>query len=118
MTSVEQLLHAQLLEVFDERDPGLRRAAIERTYAPDVTFADPEETVVGRVALDEKVQRLLDEAPGFVFSAGGPASVVQDMGYLAWGFGPAGQEPVVRGADVVLVEDGLIRSVYTMLLTR
>ncbi|NAZ76665.1 nuclear transport factor 2 family protein [Kineococcus sp. T13] len=109
-------MHANLLEVFAERDPERRRAAIERTYVPEVTFADPEETVVGRQALDEKAQRLLDESPGFVFSPGGPVQVVQDLGYLAWRFGPEGGEPVVRGADVALVEGGLITAVYTMLL--
>jgi len=117
MASVEELVHTNLLEVFGERDPERRRAAVERTYAPDVVFADPEETVVGWDALHAKAQRLLDDAPGFVFGVGGPVSVVQDLGYLAWTFGPAGQEPVVRGADVVLVEDGLIRKVWTMLAT-
>jgi hypothetical protein len=117
VATVEELLRSNLLEVFGERDAARRSAAIERTYAPDVRFADPEGTVVGRAALDAKAQRLLDDAPGFVFSPTGPVSVVQEMGYLAWGFGPAGQEPVVRGADVALVEDGLITAVWTMLLT-
>ena len=114
--TIEELMHANLLEVFGERDPQRRRAAIERTYVPDVVFTDPEETVVGRQALDEKAQRLLDESPGFVFSPGGPVHVVQDLGYLAWQFGPEGEEPVVRGADIAIVEKGLITDVYTMLL--
>jgi len=117
VATVEELMRSNLLEVFGERDAARRAAAIERTYVPDVTFADPEGTVVGRAALDAKAQRLLDDSPGFVFSPGGPVSVVQDLGHLAWGFGPAGQEPVVRGADVALVRDGLITAVYTMLLT-
>jgi hypothetical protein len=113
--SVEDLLRANLLDVFGERDPERRRAAVERTYTPDVTFADPEETVVGHQALADKAQRLLDDAPGFVFRPDGPARVVQDLGHLAWAFGPEGQDPVVRGIDVVLVTDGRISRVYTML---
>ncbi len=33
---IETLMRANLLEVFNERDGATRRAAIERTYAPDV----------------------------------------------------------------------------------
>jgi hypothetical protein len=43
--------------------------------------------------------------------------VTQDLGYLAWSFGPEGAAPVVRGADIALVADGLITSVHTLLLT-
>ncbi|NAZ86068.1 nuclear transport factor 2 family protein [Kineococcus sp. T90] len=108
-------MHANLLEVFAERDPARRRAAVERLYSPDVTFADPEETVVGHRALDEKAQRLLDASPGFAFSPDGPVRVVQDLGLLAWRFGPEGGEPVVRGTDIALVREGRITAVYTVL---
>ncbi|RJK97482.1 nuclear transport factor 2 family protein [Vallicoccus soli] len=116
MADTAELLRANLLDVFGERDPERRRAAIERTYAPDVTFSDPDETVTGHDALGAKAQRILDEAPGFVFAPAGPVLVNHDLGYLAWGFGPAGQPPVVRGADVALVADGAISRIWTFLL--
>jgi SnoaL-like protein len=115
--TTEELMRANLLEVFGERDPDRRRAAIARICAPDVEFADPEETVVGHAALDAKAQGILDQAPGFVFAPDGPVRVVQDLGYLAWGFGPQGGPPVVRGADIALVRDGLITSLHTLLMT-
>ena len=117
MATIEQLMQANLLEVFNERDGERRRAAIARTFAPGVRFADPEETVEGHDALDAKAQKILDDAPGFVFKADGPVRVTQDLGYLAWSFGPEGAAPVVRGADIALVADGLIISVHTLLLT-
>lgn len=117
MNTVADLMRANLLEVFNERDAGRRRAAITRTYASDVRFADPEETVTGHDALDAKAQRLLDEAPGFVFSPAGPPLVNHDLGHLGWNFGPEGQPPVVRGVDIALVEDGRIARLYTLLLT-
>jgi hypothetical protein len=113
--TVEELMHANLMQVFGERDPRRRLEVIARTYAPDVVFADPEESVVGQRALNDKAQRLLDESPAFVFSPGGEVQVVQDLGYLAWQFGPEGEPPVVRGADVALVADGVITKVWTML---
>jgi hypothetical protein len=48
MPDAKELLHSNLHEVFSERDPDERRAAIERTYAEDVKFIDPEGEVVGR----------------------------------------------------------------------
>ncbi|GLY16823.1 nuclear transport factor 2 family protein [Kineosporia rhizophila] len=114
--TIEELMHANLLEVFGERDAERRRAAIERTCAPDVRFSDPQEVVVGRDALSAKAQKILDEAPGFVFSPAAPAYAVQNLGHLAWNFGPQTQPPIVRGIDIALVENGLIASFYTLLL--
>lgn len=117
MATIEELMHANLAEVFNERDAERRRAAIARTYVPGVEFSDPEETVTGHEALDAKAEAILAGAPDFAFSPGGPVHVVHDLGYLAWNFGPAGEPPAVRGVDVALVRDGLIASVYTLLLT-
>jgi hypothetical protein len=104
MATVEQLMQANLLEVFNQRDAGRRRAAIARIYAPGVRFSDPDEVVEGH------------EAPGFVFTPGGPVQVNHELGYLPWNFCPDGQPPVVRGVDIALTADGLITSVYTLLL--
>ncbi len=114
--SIETLMHANLFDVFGERDPERRLEAIARTYTEDVTFTDPDEVVKGHDALDAKAQKLLDQSPGFVFSAAGPIYINHDMGYLAWNLGPEGAPPVVRGVDVCFVQDGLIAKVYTILL--
>jgi hypothetical protein len=97
MATIEQLMQANLLEVFNERDAGRRRAAIGRTYGPDVRFSDPDEIVEGHEALNARAQKILDGAPGFVFTSAGPVQANHDLGYLPWNFGPEGQPPVVRG---------------------
>ncbi|WP_250005051.1 nuclear transport factor 2 family protein [Actinoplanes sp. M2I2] len=109
------LAHKNLLGVFGERDRDVRAAAIREVYAEDVTFADPEEVTVGRDDLDRKVQRLLDEAPGFVFTPVGEVRSVQNLTLLSWQLGPAGEPPVVSGTDIAIVEDGRIKHLYTML---
>jgi hypothetical protein len=116
MATIEDLMHANLFEVFGERDADTRMAAIRRTYADDVHFSDPDDAVTGHEALSAKAQQILDSSPGFVFTAAGPVRVNHDLGYLAWGLGPVGQPPVVQGVDIALVEDGLIAKVYTLLL--
>lgn len=115
MATVSELLTANLHDVFGNRDRASRRAAIERTYAPDVTFTDPEATVVGQDALEQKAAELLDGAPGaFQFVEEGRRYVSATHGALAWGFGPVGA-PVVRGVDVIEVRDDVIVALTTVL---
>ncbi|MEV6640466.1 nuclear transport factor 2 family protein [Amycolatopsis sp. NPDC051371] len=116
MATVAELMEANLLRVFNERDDERRRAAVAATYATDVTFADPEGVVTGHDDLDAKAKGLLEQSPGFVFTAAGPVLINHDLGHLAWAFGPEGAPPVARGIDVALVEDGRIKKLYTMLL--
>jgi hypothetical protein len=93
MLSVADLLDATLHAVFGTRDPEARRAAVERIYAEDVTFTDPEGTVTGRDALAAKVAALLDSAPSdFVFADDGLRYASQDTGALGWAFSPAGRQ--------------------------
>ena len=83
------LLYANLHQVFSERDPDDRRAAIERTYAEDVTFIDPDGEVVGRQALNDRAQKILDDAPvDFVLEEDGLGYVSPNTAVQAWRFGP------------------------------
>src|SRR5580692_1737798 len=76
MPEVPELLHSNLHEVFGERDPGRRWAAIGRTYTEDVTFTDPDGDFVGWQAVSDRAQELLNGAgPGGVFEEDGPAYV-------------------------------------------
>jgi len=40
--AITRLMEANLLEVFNQRDTELRRAAITRTYAPDVRWTEDD----------------------------------------------------------------------------
>ena len=110
-----ELAHKNLLEVFGERDPGTRAKVIREIYAEDIVFVYTDVQVVGWDAVDCKAQRLLDEAPGFVFTAAGEVRTVQNLTLLSWHFGPEGAPPVVSGTDISIVEDGRIKHLYTML---
>lgn len=115
MPDATELLHANLLEVFAERDPERRWAAIGRTYTQDVTFTDPDGDFVGWLALSDRAQELLDAAsPGDVFEEDGPAYVGTDAAALAWKFGPPGK-PVARGVDILTIRDGRVCAVRTLI---
>ncbi|WP_432562653.1 nuclear transport factor 2 family protein [Kineococcus sp. SYSU DK003] len=110
------LMTATLLEVFGERDPDRRTAAIRRTFSEDVVLVDAEETVTGHEALHAKVQRLLDQAPGYVFTPAGPLHEVAELGHQAWNFGPPDGSPAVSGIDIGVAQDGRLARLYTILL--
>jgi ketosteroid isomerase-like protein len=115
MSSVPDLLAANLHDVFGNRDAAGRRAAIDRTYTEDVAFTDPEGTVTGRDALDRKAAGLLATVPAdFVFTEEGDRYAGPATGALAWSFGPAGGEPAARGIDIITVRDGRIAALVTI----
>jgi hypothetical protein len=115
MPSAMELLHSNLHEVFSERNPERRWAAIERTYTEDVRFIDPEGTFVGRKALNDQAQKLLDGVmAGFALEEDGPSYAAPDIGVLAWRFGPPGH-PVARGVDILTIRDGLVSEVRTLI---
>jgi hypothetical protein len=115
MPDAKELLHSNLHEVFSERDPERRWAAIERTCTEDVTFIDPEGEFVGRQALSDQAQKLLDGLlAGFVFEEDAPKYVGTDTAALAWRFGPPGT-PVARGIDILTIRDGHVSTVRTLI---
>jgi hypothetical protein len=114
MPDAKELLYSNLHEVFSERNPERRRAAIERTYTEDVTFIDPEGEFIGRQALGDQAQKLLDGVlAGFVFEEDGPLYVGNGTAALAWRFGPPGR-PVARGLDILTIRDGHVSVVRTL----
>jgi hypothetical protein len=116
MTDIAALAVRNLLNVFGERDPEARAAVIDEIFAESVTFADPDAVVTGRAEVNRKAQALLDNAgPDFVFRPAGGVEVAQNLALLAWHFGPDGQPPVVSGKDILIVEDGRITRLYTLL---
>jgi hypothetical protein len=116
MATIAELLHQNLLGVFNERDPERRARVIAETYTEDAVFHDPEGTAVGRAGVQFKAQAVLDGAPGFVFAPRGPLyTSAGSLGALSWTFGPADGDPVVTGMDIALVQDGLITTMHTVL---
>ena len=114
--TITALMHANLYEVFGQRDPVLRREAIARTYTDDVAFTDDAGTIVGLAAIDDRVQQLLMDAPAaFAFASDGLIYVGEDTAAMAWRLGPPDGEPVARGLDIVTVKDGHIGAIRTLL---
>jgi SnoaL-like domain len=109
------LMTRSLLEVFNQRDPEQRAAAIAVTYSSDFVFYEAEGAVRGAAALQERVQQLLDGAPGFVFTPVGPPLINHDLGRQRWTLGPPDGPPVVFGTDIAQIDGDRIHALYVFI---
>jgi hypothetical protein len=116
-TKIEELMTANLMEVFNERDPQRRRAAIDRTYSHDVSWTDDEEVSVGRDRLESRARALQEgQLAGVSFVAAGPVYQTQGFGYLAWNVvAPGSDAPIVSGFDAALISDDRISELFTVI---
>lgn len=113
---IAELMHANLLEVFNQRDHELRRAAIAHTYADDIRWTEDEGITIGHEALNAKAIELQARLGDLQFIAAGPTYQTLGLGYLAFQLvEPGGNTPVSSGFDVAIVRDGLIAELYTVL---
>jgi hypothetical protein len=109
-------MHANLLEVFNERDSERRRAAIARTYTDDIRWTDDDGVTTGHAALDAKAEALQANLGDLQFVASGPVYQTLGLGYLAFHLVDSGGDgPRASGFDVAIVRDDHIAELYTVL---
>ena len=114
--TIAELMHANLLEVFNQRDHELRRAAIAHTYADDIRWTEDDGITIGHEALNAKAIELQARLGDLQFIAAGPTYQTLGLGYLAFQLvEPGGNTPVSSGFDVAIMRDGLIAELYTVL---
>jgi hypothetical protein len=115
MTSIPELMRRNLLDVFNERDPDRRAKAVAEIYADDVVWHEPDRVISGREALAQRAIEFQAETPGWVFRAASPVSVTDDVGHLAFHYGPPDESLVVVGMDIAHCRDGVIVELYTLI---
>jgi hypothetical protein len=114
--AITRLMQANLIEVFNQRDTELRRAAIIRTYAPDVRWTEDDGVTVGHAALDAKAVDLQQKLGDLQFVAAGPIYQTLGLGYLAWHLvDPGSDTHRVSGFDVAIVRNDVIVDLYTVI---
>lgn len=109
------LMEANLLAVFDERDPHRRAAAIAVTYAPDVQWIDDEGVTIGHDELTEKAADLQKRLSGLHFVKAGPVRQTRGLGLLAWELRTLDDAMVASGLDIAEVSDERIIRLWTVL---
>jgi hypothetical protein len=114
--TIAELMHANLLGVFNERDHERRRAAIAHTYADDIRWTEDDGITIGHDALNAKAIELQARLGDLQFIAAGPTYHTLGLGYQAFQLvEPGGDAAVSSGFDVAIVRDGLIAELYTVL---
>ena len=109
----DALMQANIVRVFNERDPDRRRVALDELYTDNATLCDPETVATGPQAISDAVGSLHRMLPsGFVFTAVGHAVGHNGAARLFWQAGPPGGPAAVTGTDVAHFENGRIKLLY------
>jgi SnoaL-like domain len=110
---LDALMQANIVRVFNERNPDRRRLALGELYTEDATLYDPETAATGRQAISEAVDSLHRILPAdFVFTATGYAVGHNGAARLFWRAGPPDGPAAITGTDVAHIEDGRIKLLY------
>jgi hypothetical protein len=113
--TVETLLRENIHGVFSEPDTEKRHKAIVRLWAEDGVFIDHNARYEGHSGIALAADGLAKKFPNFIFTERGEIMAIPGAGKLAWGFGPAGAEPVITGIDVLVIKGDKIGALYTFL---
>src|SRR5687768_10339008 len=115
-TELAQMMEANLLQVWSERDEVRRMKAIQNIYTDASILFHVDSITVGFNAINKSVTEVLSNMPpNFVFTKLKPTIINNSIGRLIWSVGPAGQAPVATGMDIAHFENGKIKSLYVFL---
>lgn len=93
------------LATWNATDAATRDELLDRHWAPECVYVDPLAEVAGRPAVGATIAAVQGQFPGFVFSQVGDVDAHHGQVRFQWGLGPAGEEPVVIGFDVVVTDE-------------
>ncbi|MGF7149687.1 hypothetical protein FHS96_003338 [Sphingomonas zeicaulis] len=112
----EQLLHANLQRVFNERDTALRDRAVAELYVAMPVMYEPDAVVEGGAAISAVAGKLLEQfGADFAFVPAAPVVAHHGLAALRWHAGPRNGPVAVTGMDVAEIVDGRIARLWVML---
>ncbi|HET6867743.1 MAG TPA: nuclear transport factor 2 family protein [Solirubrobacteraceae bacterium] len=107
-----QTLVMHYIETFNETDADRRRGLLDALYVPDCTYTDPNVDLQGPEQIDGFIEQTHERFPGVTFTLGGPIDAHHNQARFQWHAGPDDAPDAYIGFDVIVAEDGRIRSVY------
>ncbi len=116
-SSIEKLMHDNLMAVFNERDDAKRQAMTQQTYAADVRWTDAEGLTTGHAGLEAKCVGLQTGIGDMQFEPVGPVHELPGFGYLAWRLiDPSDGGERMTGFDAAVITEGVITDLWTVLI--
>lgn len=109
-----QALAANQFRVWNEPDAQARLARMKDVYRDDVAFLDHDRAIHGLADLNARITALQREHAGYKFTPGrvdSSGNVVR----LYWHYGPASDPRRIAGMDLIVLEQGRIRSLNTFI---
>jgi hypothetical protein len=97
---------------FNETDAARRRQLLDMLYASDSRYIDPHVDLQGTEEINGFISATQERFPGFTFRLAGAVDAHHDQARFQWHAGPADDPDQYVGFDVIVTEDGRIRSVY------
>jgi hypothetical protein len=103
---------ARYTALWNERDPGRRRAEVEQLWTPDAILVDPFCDVAGWDAIEAQVEDAQREFPGMTFRLDGPVDAHHRTARMPWAMAPPDGPAALSGIDILIwSEDGRLSSV-------
>ena len=103
------------LDIWNQTQPAVRRAAIEALYDKACTYTDPIAAVSGHDGIDAMIGAVQKTYPGIFFKLDGAVDGHHDQARFTWSAGAPGGPAAVVGFDVAVFRDGRIQHVYGFL---
>jgi hypothetical protein len=111
--SISTLLTRNLHDVFSEKDPARRRAAIDEIFTEDCVFYDPMGGVYrGRDEIDRIAGEVRVTHLDFRYQPIAEPEEVGNGGRIQWLEGRPGEAPAYAGTDFIIALDGRIAAIY------
>jgi catechol 2,3-dioxygenase-like lactoylglutathione lyase family enzyme len=107
-----QALANRQADVWNEPDPRARLAKLQALYHANIAFFDHEGAVNGVDALNARITKLQHTHPGFRFTTARIDNSNNVVRY-EWRYGPAAKPGMITGMDLIVLENGRIRSLNT-----
>ncbi|MDR6935955.1 VOC family protein [Luteibacter sp. 3190] len=101
--------------MLNDTNADSRAKTIDRYYADDTVFNDPEGLIEGKRGLNDLVGKLQAANRGFRFRVVGPATIQNGSVRVKWTFGPAAEPAKISGEDILTLVDGKIASTSVFL---
>lgn len=96
---------ARYLDTWNATDEAARSELLDRHWSEACVYADPLAVAEGRDAVAATIGAVRAQFPGFVFTQVGDVDSHHQQVRFQWGLGPGGEEPLVIGFDVVVLDD-------------
>ena len=107
-----QILVDSYIDMWNEADPGRRRALVAEIVTDDAQYVDPLMSGRGVEGISDMIAGAQSQFPGHRFSLHSGPDTHHDRIRFSWSLAPVDGEPVAVGVDfAVLADDGRMRSI-------